>query len=633
MSLWLKLLFLELRWRLNHSNKPHEKYTNISTQADSGYPSPGGKTGVSQRQERVYHGVAASPGLVQGPAFVFFQKELEIPIYGVVPEKHAREVERFQLALKATKGQIHDLRNKVLKRLGEKEAQIFDAHLLVLEDNALIEETVQEHKKTSYNIEHCFQGVIKRYIEAFENIDDEYIRERALDIRDVTKRVLANLLGKNEYNFLRFDEPKVIVAKDLAPSDTADLSKDVILAVLIDSGSRTSHTVIMARSLQIPAVVGLHDITDLVSNDDFLVVDGYEGTVTVNPTEETLRKYCQTRRERTSIQKIFDDSVPLPTKTKDGHRLSLCVNIEGVKDLRRLHTVGSDGVGLFRTEMLFLAKQRSPAEEEQFQAFKDVVSGMEPLPVTIRTLDLGGDKKISSYFLSEKEANPFMGFRAIRFCLEYEDLFKEQLRAILRASAHGKVRLMYPMVTSVEEVAKANQLLEESKEDLRKRGVPFDDEMPVGCMIETPAAAMSIESLSQYCSFFSIGTNDLIQYVLAVDRVNDRVAHLYQPNHPAVIKFLGNIVKQAHDCERSVGVCGEMAGDPLYAPLLIGLGVDSLSVSPSMLPEIKYLMRTLRLDDAKEMASKILKEQSAHAILTHLREFYSKQVGDVLQLA
>lgn len=581
------------------------------------------------RDERVFHGVAASPGLVHGPAFVFLQKELEVPVYGVVPEKQALEIERFGEAIKKTREQIRELRDKVYRRLGENEAQIFDAHLLVLEDKALVDETIGEHRESSFNIEYCFQSVVKRYIDAFDHIDDEYIRERALDIRDVTKRVLSNLLGQNEYSFLRFDEPKIIVSKDLAPSDTADIRKEVILGLLIDAGSRTSHTVIMARSLQIPAVVGLHNITELVANDDYLVVDGYEGKVIVNPSEETLRRYGHIRRERNTIQKIFDDTIPLPTKTKDGHRLSLCVNIEGVKDMRRSQTIGSDGVGLFRTEALFLSKHKPPTEEEQFCSFRDVVAGMCPLPVTIRTLDLGGDKKINSYFMSEKEANPFMGFRAIRFCLEYEDIFKDQLRAILRASAYGKVRLMYPMVTSAEEVEKANAILNVVKGELRNEGVAFDEGIPVGSMIETPAAALSIEALSKHCSFFSIGTNDLIQYLLAVDRVNDRVAHLYQPNHPAVIRLLSNVVSQAHRCGKGISICGEMAGDPLYAPLLVGLGVDSLSVSPSSLPEIKYLMRKLTLVDAKGIALRVLKEESSCAILQILRDFYAEQIGDV----
>lgn len=580
--------------------------------------------------EIVFKGIPASAGLAHGAAFVFLQKELNVPLYELDEVHEKSEVKRFHEALLKTRSQISSLRNKVADTLGEQEAQIFDAHMLILEDKALIDETVKEHRETSYNIDYCFDTVAKRYAQAFDQINDEYIKERATDIRDVARRVLVNLLGQNEYNILRFNEQKIIVSEDLTPSDIAEVQKDIILALVTNAGSRTSHSVIMARSLQIPAVVGLHDITQQVETDDYLIVDGYEGIVIVNPSEETLLKYGQIKREHQNIQRVFESVNPLPAKTKDGKRITLMVNIEGVNDIRKAHTVNSDGVGLFRTEAIFIRSDHLPSEDEQFNTYRNVVQGMDPLPVTIRTLDLGGDKKISSVFISDKEENPFMGFRAIRFCLDKKDLFKSQLKAILRASAFGEVNLMYPLISSVEELIQANEVLEECKCELYDKNIAFDEDIKVGCMIETPAAAMIADLLVEHSEFFSLGTNDLIQYVLAVDRVNDRVAHLYQPYHPAVIRILKHVLQLCHRYDKKVSVCGEMAGDPLFAPLLLGMGVDALSVTPSSLPEIKYLIRSMQLSKAKALADHVAVETEPMKILKLLRDFYLSQVEDVL---
>ncbi|PWU07440.1 MAG: phosphoenolpyruvate--protein phosphotransferase [Verrucomicrobia bacterium] len=579
--------------------------------------------------EVIYHGVSASPGLAHGPAFIFFQKEMEVPVYGVSREEFEKEVKRFEEALQRTKEAIVNLKTKVANTLGEYEERIFDAHLLVLEDKALIDGTIKELSETGYNIDYCFHSVSKRYIKGFEEIDDEYIRDRALDIRDVSKRVLRDLLGENQVGLLNFNEQKVVITEELTPSDTVGIKKDCILAIVTEKGGSTSHSVIMARALQIPAVVGLRNITDHLTNDSYVIVDGYDGLVIANPTEETLARYVEIKRERRDVQKIFESVNHLSAMTKDELHFPLMVNMENIEDIRRAREVGAHGVGLFRTEALYLKRNSIPTEDEQFESYKRIVEGMAPHSVTIRTLDLGGDKKFNGLLLSGEEVNPLMGVRAIRLCLDQIEEFKKQLRAIMRASAFGKVRILYPMITNTQELVLANETLEEVKEELRKRGIQFDQNVEVGSMIETPSAALTIDLLAPHCGFLSIGTNDLIQYLLAVDRVNHRISHLYQPHHPAVIRILEMIIRAGHGKGMEISVCGEMAGDPVYAALLLGMGVDSLSIIPSLLPEVKYFIRHMKLEDAKTMAKQVIQETEASRILKILREFYFERVGEV----
>lgn len=583
----------------------------------------------SNQEEIVLQGIAASPGVSHGPAFVFLQKELEIPLYKLDENQKKSEIKRFEAALVQTRSQIVAIRNEVASKLGEEEAQIFDAHLLVLEDNALMEETINEIQNAGYNIEYCFHSVSRRFIDAFDALDDEYIKERVTDIRDVAKRVLQNLMGHPGVGAIAFEGARVIVSEDLTPSDTAGLAPDRVLGFVTDAGSRTSHTVIMARSLDVPAVVGLHDVTQHAGSSDYILVDGYDGVVIINPTEQTLFRYGQLKEERQNLQKIFESSISLPAKTIDGEDILLLANIGGIEDCKPAIKNGATGVGLFRTESMFLQRDVFPNEEEQFQAYRAVAQTMKTHGVVIRTLDIGGDKQISPFY--QEENNPFMGFRAIRFCLKHIDIFKDQLRAILRASAFGKVRLMYPMIGSVCEIEQANALLEEAKKELQKKKIAYDKDIEVGSMIEIPSAAMIADLLAEHCSFFSIGTNDLIQYLLAVDRVNDRIAHLYEPNHPAVIRTIGRITAAAQKKHIKVGVCGEMAADPIYAPLLLGLGADSLSVAASSLPEIKYLIRRMNMQEARKMAAQVLELTDPKAIFEALESFYLSQLEDVFK--
>jgi phosphotransferase system enzyme I (PtsI) len=561
----------------------------------------------SARQEVMVQGIPASQGIAYGQVFVYIQSDVEVPSYLVDPGKRSDEIARFEQALLLTRQQITKIKHEVERNIGPEEALIFDAHLMVLEDQALIGETLREFEDTGRNLETCFNKISLRYIQAFSEIDDEYLRERAGDIRDVAQRVLQNLLGQTERSFNRLADQRVVVANDFSPSDFAGLDRSAALAIVTDRGSKTSHAVIVARSMKVPAVVGLRDFTRRAQPGDWVLVDGYEGLVILHPSENTLFRYGKIREQREGIEARLLAANRLPAVTLDGAAITLMANIEKVDEVQLVKHYNAEGVGLFRTEYLYLNSARIPSEAEQVEAYRTVAAGLAPHPVIIRTLDLGGDKPMpGNPGLFPKESNPFMGFRAIRFCLEHTDIFKDQLRAILRASAHGKVRLMYPMISGAEELARANAVLEECRTELRAQGVAFDEALEVGTMIEIPSAAATADLLAQQCDFFSIGTNDLIQYLLAIDRVNDRIAHLYEPTHPAVLRTLKSVVDEAHRHDISVSVCGEMAGDPVLVPLLLGLGVDALSMTPPLIPAVRYLVRAMKLADAKKLAETAL---------------------------
>jgi len=585
-------------------------------------------TDSNPKEEIVVQGISASQGIAYGQIFVYLQSEVEIPSYQVDPDKRIDEIARFDKALLVTRQQISKIQAEVEKNLGKNEALIFDAHLLVLEDQALISETIREFETTGRNIETCFDNVSKKYIAAFSEIDDEYLRERAGDIRDVAQRVLQNLLGQAETSISRLVERRIVVANDLSPSDSAGIDRGSGLAIVTDSGSRTSHAVIVARSMQVPAVVGVRDLTRRVNTGDWALVDGYEGLVILNPSEQTLFRYGKIQSQKKSFEGRLLAANRQKAVTLDGAAVTLMANIEKVDEVELVKQFFAEGVGLFRTEYLFLNASRIPNEQEQFLAYKAVVEGVAPYPVIIRTLDLGGDKPMmSDPDLFPKENNPFMGYRAIRFCLDNQQLFKDQLRAVLLASHLGKVKLMYPMISGAEEMARANQMLAECKQELRARGQPFDDALEVGAMIEIPSAAATIDLLEKQSDFFSVGTNDLIQYMLAIDRGNDRIAHLYEPAHPAVLRTLKRIVEDAHRLDVPVSVCGEMAGDPIYAPLLLGLGVDSLSMAPPSIPAVKFLVRAMTMADARSLAAEALTMTSAKEIYATCQKFAQKRVA------
>jgi len=584
-------------------------------------------TDIRGKTETTVQGISASQGIAYGQAFLYLQSDVEVPSYLVEPEKRTLEIARFEQAILVTRQQIQKIMSEVDKNLGAEEAQIFDAHLLVLEDQALISETIREFETSSKNIETCFNKISQRYIKAFSEIDDEYLRERSGDIRDVAQRVLQNLLGHSSQSLSQLVEKRVVVANDISPSDAAGIDSSQALGIVTDSGSKTSHAVIVARSMKVPAVVGVRDLTKQVQPGDWVLVDGYEGLVILNPTQQTLFRYGQIQIQKKGFEQRLMEANRRPATTLDGVTISLRANIEKVDETELVKEYLADGVGLYRTEFLYLNAGHIPSEEDQYAAYKAVAEALAPAPVVIRTLDLGGDKPMAGHaHLFPKEDNPFLGYRAIRFCLDHLDIFKDQLRAILRASAHGEVQLMYPMISGREELARANAVLAECKEELRAKKIPFNAKLQVGAMIEIPSAAITSDVLAQDCDFFSIGTNDLIQYLLAVDRVNNRIAHLYEPTHPAVIRMLKLVIDEAHKHKIKVSVCGEMAGDSVYAPLLLGLGVDDLSMTPPLIPAVKYLIRSMKLSDAKKLAEDALKMSSAKDIFALCNEFSRMRV-------
>ena len=580
------------------------------------------------RSEIVLQGISASQGIAYGQVFVYVQSDLEVPEYQVEQARWPVEVARFEQALVATRQQVQKIMNEVAKNLGEEEARIFDAHLLVLEDQALITETLREFEKSRLNIETCFNLVARRYISAFEQIDDEYLRERGGDIRDVAQRVLANLLGHTGQRLSQLVDKRIVVANDISTSEAASLDRSAALGIVTDSGSKTSHAVIVARSMKIPAVVGLHDLTTKVQPGDQLLVDGYEGAVIINPTESTLFRYGQIQRQKRTQEQRLLEANRLPAVTLDGVPLTLRANVEKADEAGLVREYRAQGVGLFRTEFLYLAADHMPTEEEQYETYRSLVEALAPDPVTIRTLDLGGDKPIASQaHLFPAENNPILGYRAIRFCLDNPDVFKAQLRAILRAGAHGTVLLMYPMISGRDEMRRANAVLDECKAELRAEGKAFDEKLRAGSMIEIPSAAMSADLLAQDCDFFSVGTNDLLQYLLAIDRGNDRIAHLYEPTHPAVLRTLRHIVVEAHRANIKVSVCGEMAGDPIYTALLFGLGIDELSMTPPLIPAARHILRNMKMTEARKLAQLALAMDSAPAIHKLCAQFAEERLG------
>jgi phosphoenolpyruvate-protein phosphotransferase (PTS system enzyme I) len=570
--------------------------------------------------EKTYRGIPVSTGVCRGRIVVLGRSRPTIAQRRITETEAAEEINRLEKALIQTRQQITEIQRKVSTAMGAQEGSIFDAHLLVLEDRTLLDEVIRVIQGRKVNAEHAFHAVAERFIAAVSAADDEYLRERASDIRDVTSRVLNNLLGLEEEADVRhLREPCIIVSHDLTPSDTAQMDKRNVLGFATDVGSKTSHTAIMARSLRIPAVVGLKDISTQVVTGQYVLLDGHNGVLVINPTDQTLFEYGQIIVRQATWEQRLRDILPEPAVTLDGHRVLLSANIEQPADTDQVKANGAEGVGLFRTEYLFLNRDKLPGEEQQYQAYRETAAKLKPLPVVIRTLDLGGDKFLA-HMQMPTELNPFLGWRAIRICLQEKDVFRAQLRAILRASVEGNLRMMYPMISGLEELKQANALLAEYKAELRAENIPFDEKLQVGAMIETPSAAIVADALAKHVSFFSIGTNDLIQYSLAVDRMNEKIAHLYEPSHPAIVRLIKTTVEAAHRHNVRVGVCGEMAGDPVLVPLLLGLGVDELSCAPSLVPAVKFLIRRLKLSEARQVADFALQSESAEEILARCQE-------------
>jgi phosphoenolpyruvate-protein phosphotransferase (PTS system enzyme I) len=581
--------------------------------------------------EVIFRGIPVSAGVCRGKILVLDRLRPSITRQPLGDAEASEEINRLEQSLVRTRHQILEVQHRVSEAMGAEEGSIFDAHLLVLEDRTLLDEVVRLIQEEKVNAEYAFHSVAERYAATLAAIEDDYLRERANDMRDVTARVLNNLLGLDDEADLRhLREPCIIVSHDLTPSNTAQLDKRNALGFATDVGSKTSHTAIMARSLRIPAVVGLKDSSTRLQSGQFALLDGINGVIIVNPSDQTLHEYGQLELKQVTLQQKLRDIAREPAVTLDGHRVTLAANIEGPADAEAVKANGAEGVGLFRTEYLFLNRETPPSEEQQYQAYRQVARVLKPLPVVIRTLDLGGDKFLA-HLPVPHELNPFLGWRAIRVCLEEQEIFRSQLRAILRASAEGNVKVMYPMISGLNELTQANDLVEECKAQLRQGNILFDANIEIGAMIETPSAVIVADSLAKRLRFFSIGTNDLIQYSLAVDRMNEKIAHLYEPTHPAIVRLLHATVEAARRHKIRVSVCGEMAGDPVLAPLLLGLGVDELSAAPPLVPPVKYLIRRLKLSQAQELAGFALQCESAAGILARCQELTRQIAPDLLQ--
>ncbi|MCG3175502.1 MAG: Phosphoenolpyruvate-protein phosphotransferase [Candidatus Omnitrophica bacterium] len=572
---------------------------------------------------KVLRGIAASPGIIIGKALRLDSEEVSIPKRTIKESAIPKEITRFQDALTRTRAEILSIRDKISKEIGKEHGDIFNAHLMVLEDRAIIEEVMERIKKELLSSEYVLSQVLRKYVQSFMKINDEYLRERVSDISDVGRRVIRHLVGEQRVNLGELKEKVIIIAYDLSPSDTAVMNRKSVIGFATDIGGRTSHTAIMAKSLEIPAVVGLESVTQHVKTDDTVIVDGIQGVIVVNPTPAELQKYRQEQARYQEIGRGLRKLRDLPCITTDGRRIELAANIELPEETPSALSHGADAIGLYRSEFLYLNRADLPTEEEQYQAYRKVVQEMAPKPVVIRTFDLGGDKFLS-HLQMPHEMNPFLGWRAIRFCLASPAIFKEQLRAILRASAHGKLRIMYPMISGVQEVRQANRLLAECKDELRVKRVPFDDNIEVGAMIEIPSAALTCDIIAPEVDFFSVGTNDLIQYSIAVDRINEKIAYLYEPAHPAVLRLLKTIVDTAHEKKIWVGICGEMAGDPMLTTVLLGMGMDEISTSPVMLPEIKRVVRGTSYAEAQEIARYVLTMKTGSEVVDFLKMRYQQ---------
>lgn len=591
-----------------------------------------GMNGMSEpSKEIILQGIGVSPGVVISRVFLLTSEEERYAEREIAEEEIPREINRFEEALVETRRQIREIQEQVNEAIGSDHAGIFDAHLLVVDDRSLIEEVIRGLSEERRNVEAVLHRVTERYAAALARIEDDYLRERAVDVRDVTRRILRNLSGRSHSEIAELKEPCVVVANDLAPSETASMDKERVVGFATDLGSPTSHTAIMARALGIPAVVGLHDVSVRMSAGDEVLIDGGKGVLILNPSEERRAHYGRMLEDRRQIESELAGLRDETAETLDGYIVLLSANIERPEDASLVRQYGARGVGLFRSEFLYLSRADLPSEQEQVDAYLRVARELYPDPVIIRTMDLGGDKFLSHTRIAP-EMNPFMGWRAIRFCLAQPDIFKIQLRAILRAAVSDNVRIMYPMISNVDELKQANALLDEAKRELSGEDKTFNDSIEVGVMIEVPSAALIADLIAPHVSFFSIGTNDLVQYTLAVDRVNERIAYLYEPTHPAILKLIRHAIETGHAHGIWTGICGEMAGNPMMIPLLMGLGADEFSVSPSLVPAVKDVIRNLSYAQAEALAAKALDSVSSKDVLDLCRELTQQVAPEVLSL-
>ncbi|MDX5622175.1 phosphoenolpyruvate--protein phosphotransferase, partial [Clostridioides difficile] len=561
-----------------------------------------------------------SPGVALGKALVVEHSELVIEKKSI--DNVEAEIAKLEDAVAVSKEELVKVKEKASEELGAEEAEIFEAHLLVLEDPELIGSAIDKIKTESVNAEYALNEIKEMFVSMFESMDNEYMKERAADIKDVTNRILRHILGIKVVDLSALSEEVVLIAHDLTPSDTATMNKKMVLGFLTDIGGRTSHTAIMSRTLEIAAIVGLNDITSKVKDGDFVVFNGDTGEVIVNPDEETINKYTELKAKYEDERKALQLLKGKPSVTLDGKHVELAGNIGTPNDIEGLIKNDAEGVGLYRTEFLYMDRDSFPTEEIQYEAYKAVLEGMDGKPIVIRTLDIGGDKELS-YLSMEPEMNPFLGYRAIRLCLDRKDIFKTQLRALYRASVHGRLRIMFPMISSLEELLQAKEVVKEVLAELDSEGVAYAKDVEIGMMIEVPSAAVISDVLAKHVDFFSIGTNDLIQYTCAVDRMNQKISYLYNQFNPAVLRLIKTVIDNAHKEGKWAGMCGESAGDQKMIPILLGMGLDEFSMSPISILPARKLITSVKESDMKKLADDVLNMGTAEEIKSYIEKTFN----------
>ena len=578
--------------------------------------------------EKTYKGIVASPGIVIARAYLLDRRKVVVAGRRIEAVSVKDEVSRFKKAVEASKTQLEELKKRFTKGLGKSHLYILETHIMLLEDKMLVEGTIKRIKESLLNAEGALKETITAIGLKFDSIEDEYLRDRKQDVEQVGERILRNLVGHKQESLADIREEAVIIAHDLAPTDTLMMRKDKILGFATDAGSRTSHTAILARSLGIPATVGLESITEAVKTGDVVILDGIHGVVIVDPDEETFLDYLKKQRQYKYFEQELQKLKLLPAETLDGHVVHLQGNIELPEEVASVQDHGGTGIGLYRTEFLFMNRPTLPTEEEHYAAYRHVAEKASPHEVVIRTLDVGGDK-IGLPGGFDREANPALGLRGIRFCLKNHDIFKPQLRGLLRATAHGNIKVLIPMISGMLELYETKKVIEEVKAELRSEGKAFNEQVEIGVMIEIPSAAMIADLLAREVSFFSVGTNDLIQYTLAIDRQNEHVAYMYEPLDPAVLRFLKRVSEAAKHANITLAMCGEMAGDPLYSTILLGLGFTQLSMNVASIPWVKKVVRSVRMQDAVELASLVMHQSTAALARKTVENFMEVRFPDL----
>jgi len=579
---------------------------------------------VQQQINKFIQGIGASPGIVTGKAFMVERSKVRAPEKRIQSEQVDDEVKRFLGAIQESRNQLMEIKEKILDPEVRRHSFILDVHLMILDDQMLIQDTIDTIRKKKVNPEWALDLTLEKLDTAFKAIEDEYLRERRSDLHYVSGRIFRNLLGKKHDDIAKIKGKVIVVAHDLSPADTLQMNLKNLAGFITDIGGKVSHTAILARSLGIPAVVGLEVGTSLINGGDLLIMDGDTGEVVINPTEKVSESFFERKRRIKTMEREVLKYASLPAETRDGVRVRLHANIEMVGEVPSAKNHGAEGIGLYRTEILYLNRKDLPNEEEHYQTYRRLAESISPAVATIRTLDIGGDKFLSNYSAGN-EMNPAMGLRAIRFSMKEVDIFKIQLRGILRASVHGKLRILFPMISGIGEIRQAKAILEEVKKGLAKARVPFDQGIEVGAMIEIPSASITADILAREVDFFSIGTNDLIQYALAVDRINEHVSYLYEPLHPAILRIIRGVVQSAHQVGIPVAICGEMAAEPAYSLVLLGLGLDEFSMNPVAIPKVKKVLRMSRFEETQNLVEQIFQFPTASEIEGHVRNWMAER--------